>query len=175
MSRQPRQPDPHALVDELAAVLGSLLREHEALLEVTARHRQAIATADMLALRTVNEQQQQAAERMAHLEHRRQQLAAALAPHAPDGGGAGSTLPSLAAAFPHARDTLTALADRIRDVAGRLSREQRAVRIAAEALAEHMQGLLKQVARKLSHAGTYGRRGSVDARVQVTSALDLVT
>jgi hypothetical protein len=127
----------------------------------------------MLALRTVNEQQQQAGERMAHLERRRQQLAAALAPHAPE--GAAGTLPSLAAAFPHARDTLTALADRIRDVAGRLSREQRAVRIAAEALAEHMQGLMKQVARKLSHAGTYGRRGSVDARIQVTSALDLVT
>lgn len=173
MSRHPKQPDPHALLDELAAVLGSLLREHEALLDVTARHRQAIATADMLALRTVNEQQQQAAERMAHLERRRQQLAAALAPHAPE--GAAGTLPALAAAFPHARDTLTALADRIRDVAGRLSREQRAVRIAAEALAEHMQGLMKQVARKLSHAGTYGRRGSVDARVQVTSALDLVT
>lgn len=169
MSKPTPQPDPAALVDELTAVLAALLKEHEDLLPITIRHREAVATADMLALQQVNELQQQAAERIGRLEHRRGQLAAALAPHA------SPTLPSLAAAFPHARETLTTLAERIRDVASRISREQRAVRIAADALAEHMQGLMKQVARKLSHAGTYGRRGSVDSPVQVTTALDLVT
>jgi hypothetical protein len=41
------------------------------------------------------------------------------------------------------------------------------------AVAAHMEGVLRQIAGRLSHAGTYGRGGAVDASVQVVSALDV--
>jgi hypothetical protein len=38
-----------------------------------------------------------------------------------------------------------------------------------------VEGLMRHVGRKLSHAGTYGRRGVVEAGQQVISALDMKT
>ena len=54
-----------------------------------------------------------------------------------------------------------------------LKEEHEAVRVASLALTNHMNGLIEQVSAKLSHSGTYGRRGAVDpGRNQVVSSLD---
>jgi hypothetical protein len=56
------------------------------------------------------------------------------------------------------------------------------VGVALESLAQHMEGLVRQVAQRLSHAGVYSSRGRVEAGAAnhtliggglVTSALDI--
>ena len=65
------------------------------------------------------------------------------------------------------------LAERLRELLARLQREHAALKEASLALAGHMEGLMRQLSKRLSHAGTYGRTGMVESRVQVVSALDL--
>ena len=44
---------------------------------------------------------------------------------------------------------------------------------ATVSLLAHMEGLMRHVGRRLSHAGTYGRRGVVEAGGVVVSCVDL--
>lgn len=71
------------------------------------------------------------------------------------------------------RGRVLALAERLRDVLNRLHQEHAAIREAAETLGAHMEGVLRQVCRKISHAGTYGPRASIDTRTPVVTALDV--
>ncbi len=48
-----------------------------------------------------------------------------------------------------------------------------AIKQAATTLAAHMDGLVRQVGKQLSHAGTYSRRGYIEASGAVVSSLDL--
>lgn len=75
------------------------------------------------------------------------------------------------------RTRLAGVAAALRDVLNRLHREHLAIRAAAEALSSHMEGLMRQVYQRLSHAGTYGRggapAGAVGGGVQVVSSVDV--
>ena len=63
---------------------------------------------------------------------------------------------------------------RLKTLMNELQRERGTVRAATESLLAHMEGLMRQVARKLSHAGTYGPQGAVGAgNQQVVSGLDV--
>ena len=169
MARTPAQTkpaNPQPALDELDAVLRGLVGEHEQLLLFAAEHRRAIATADVSALHSCIGRQNTVVQRIADLERRRQ---AATASHSPS-----QTISNLAASAPEpARTRLLTLSATLRDLINRLHKEHRVMRDAAESLSSHMEGLMRQVCRKLSHAGTYARSGAVDARVQVVSALDL--
>jgi hypothetical protein len=63
----------------------------------------------------------------------------------------------------------------VRELVRRTSDLVRAVAAATRAMMLHVEGLMRQVDRHLSHAGTYGRRGTVEAGGPVLSALDLRT
>ena len=72
---------------------------------------------------------------------------------------------------------LTSVAAALREILHRLHGEHMAVRSAAETLSSHMEGLVRQVCQRMSHAGTYGRGGlaGADGRggVQVVSSVDV--
>jgi hypothetical protein len=176
-------------VAELETLLQQLLREHEELLVLAAAHREAISHADPHSLGSCVQRQNEVLQRVAELEKRRLGLMARLAekmkPLTPRNSAGGTrrgieTLPDrptvswIARTLPEPiRSRLVALAERLRELLAHLQREHAALREASNALAAHMEGRMRQLARKLSHAGTYGRKGVVESRVQVVSALDL--
>jgi hypothetical protein len=83
------------------------------------------------------------------------------------------TITSLAQIMPEPERSV-ALAHKLKRVMNELQRERGTVRAATESLLAHMEGLMRQVARKLSHAGTYGPRGAVGVgSQQVVSGLDV--
>lgn len=169
-----------ALYERLDAVLRALLAEHEGMLSIVTEHRHALASANSAALGACLERHAEAAQRVALLERERQTVVATLAgiptsPHHPGRAAAAApTMSALTARAPEpVRARLAGLAAALRDLLNALHREHVALKAAAETLSSHMEGLMRQVCRRLSHAGTYGRAGAVDSSVQVVSALDL--
>ncbi|MCC6322813.1 MAG: flagellar export chaperone FlgN [Phycisphaerales bacterium] len=165
-----------ASLDERSAtleqVLRSLINEHEGLLKIAKTHRAAIAAADPRAMADCLNAQAATAARVADLERQRQAAVIALTGAAP--ARSRVTISQLAASLPEAaRVRLLAAADGLREILNRLHGEHTAIRTAAETLSSHMEGLMRQVCRKLSHAGTYARTGNVDGHIAVTTALDV--
>lgn len=160
--------------DKLDGVLRELLTEHERLLALTREHQRAIATADAAGIAACISAQGEIVHRVAALEKLRQTLVARLASATKHTTGRSLTITMLASAAPAPiRDRLTAVATALRELLNTLHREHIAMRLAAETLSTHMEGLMRQVCRRLSHAGTYARGGGFDASVQVVSTLDV--
>ncbi|MBY0311528.1 MAG: flagellar protein FlgN [Phycisphaerales bacterium] len=164
--------------DKLDGVLRELLSEHERLLALAKEHQRAIATADIAGLTQCMTAQGEVIQRVAALEKLRQALVGRIAAATPAVATAGNaktlTISMLALRAPApVRDRLTAVAAALRDLLNTLHREHQAMRQAAETLSTHMEGLMRQVCRRLSHAGTYARGGGFDASVQVVSSLDV--
>lgn len=160
---------------ELEALLEALVSQHEKLLELAGAHLEAVRRADHNALRLRLEEQQDTLQRIADLEQRRAVLVNTLTQNLPARAGRGPvTLSELAGAAPEPqRSTLLARARTLRELIHKVKQEQGTLRWASRSLAAHMEGVMRQVAKRLSHAGTYGRHGAVDADAVVLSALDL--
>lgn len=165
-----------APLDRLEQILSALVGQHTRLLAHTVEHRRAISEADLPALRACLEQQGDLLQSIVALERERQAIVAGMigaAPAAP-GLAAKVTMSSLAARAPEpSRTRLADIAAALRDVLSRLHHEHQALRAAAATLSIHMEGIMRQVGRSLSHAGTYARSGAVDSSVQVLSAIDV--
>ena len=157
-------------VERLEPVLERQLAEHRALLGLAVEHRAALTGANPATLADIIHRTGETLTRIAELEDERCRVlgvdpAAASKP----------TLPEIAAltAEPD-RDRIARLGDSLRDLIERIRDEHASLRAASAALADHMRGLMKQVAARLSHAGTYSHTGAVDpGREQVVSGLDL--
>ncbi len=154
-------------LDKLDGLLANLESEHEQLLTLAGLQRDAIGRADTKDLGQVVEQTAQTLGRIAGIENTRQRLI-----KRPDG-----SVPTVQQIAAEADDQhAEALSNRsvsLRKLMLQVNQEHKAVREASQALSDHMNGLLKQVSAKLSHTGTYGRRGAVDpGRSLVVSSLD---
>lgn len=156
--------------EQLDAVLRELVIEHEKLLAQATEHRRAIAQADAAALGASMAAQQTLVHRIAALERQRQGIVTGLTKTDPRG----ARFTDVAARAPEPfRSRLAGVARSLREVLNALHQEHVALRQAAETLSMHMEGLLRQVCRGLSHTGTYARRGAVDSSVQVVSSMDV--
>ena len=159
---------PERLAGPLSAVLEALIAEHEALALAAEAHRAALRSADPAQLAEANTRSGEVLARIASLEDKRRALVATRS-------GATPKLSELCAAWPaEARERVLTLGEKLRELAMRVREEFAAVRQASQTLAEHLRGVMHQVAASLSHAGTYGPSGRVDpTRAQVVSGLDL--
>ncbi len=161
----PRAPAPDA--DRLDALLATLIDEHRALLGLARDHRDALAQADAKRLQGVVEQTGQVLGRIHAVETERQALVAG-----PDGRP--GTIDELLRVVDEAdRARLSDRAGALRELIQTVQREHEAVRAASEALAAHVRGVMRQVASKLSHAGTYGRAGRVEPVGTVVTGVDV--
>lgn len=149
-------------------MLRELEREHETLLTLSAEHREAITRADAGALRRCVAAQRQATARIQELDRRRRGIAAGILP------GPEQKVAAVADALgePWGRRVLDA-GRSLRAAVERVNAENRVLAAAASSLLGHMNGLIAQVGRSLSHTGTYTRRGSVEAGAQVVSGMDV--
>lgn len=156
-------PDP----DRLGTLLADLITEHETLLILARDHRDALAHADATRLGDIVAQTGEVLGRIQSVETERQRLVAR-----PD--GTPSTMDELLKVADAAdRTRLSDRAAILRDLVRTVQAEHEAVRVASEALASHMRGLMQQVASKLSHAGTYGRAGRVAPVGTIVTGVDI--
>ncbi|MGD9689067.1 MAG: hypothetical protein AB7K52_01060 [Phycisphaerales bacterium] len=174
------------LAGDLEVLLGEYLAEYRALITVNAAHLAAIGAADRRAIDVCATDQHRSASRLAVLEARRAAIVRAAtsllrAPGKPGGEVTTSTI-AAACAEPQ-RVRLSALARDVRLAAERASEQHRTLSLASRTLMAHMQSLMEQVGRALSHAGTYARPGMVASVLgagtgyapQVCSTLDLTS
>lgn len=162
---------------ELVARLDDLIEAHETLLAMAREHRGLIARADGAGVEALSVRQGELVRRIATLEQHRRAAARALVGRGGRRGDAEPTLQQVCAALPEPRRTeVAARAEKLRGLLGRVREEHRVVRRATTLMLGHMEGLMRQVAQALSHAGTYSRQGAIGAgSAAVVSALDLTT
>ncbi len=172
------QAAPRTGPDALESLLTDLLGAHERLLAASIEQRQAVRGADPALVQRATQLQTESLHEIAALEDCRRELVADLTASMPRRapGSGPVTLSELARMMPEPQRTrLVELASRVRICVERAADEQRTLRAATGSLVAHMEGLMRQVARRLSHAGTYGRRGMVESVPAVVSGLDLVS
>ncbi|HMN40137.1 MAG TPA: flagellar export chaperone FlgN [Phycisphaerales bacterium] len=151
--------------EQLEATLRLMVSEHERLLVLTGEHKAAIGAADMRRLGVCIGKQNEVVQRIAALERQRQGIVGAIVRMPAVQGPARlsqeqPTFSGVAAQAPEpVRSRLTSVAAALREILHRLHGEHMAVRSAAETLSSHMEGLVRQVCQRMSHAGTYGRGG----------------
>ncbi len=160
---------PHEALEHL---LRELIDRHEKLLAQIGAHRDAIASADRDALQACIEGEHLLIQEIADLEAERRRVVGELS-----GAKVASvlTMPQAAAHVPEpTRTRVLDLANRLKGIIENLNRQQRVVRDATVSLLGHMEGVMRQVSARLSHAGTYSSRGQVESGAQqIVSALDL--
>jgi hypothetical protein len=154
-------------LDRLEALLVDLEQEHHKLLELAGLQREAISRADAKGIGKIVESTAETLGRIASIEQERRRTI-----KRSDG-----TIPTvnqiIQDADEHHARTLSNRSRSLRKLMAQLKEEHEAVRVASLALTNHMSGLMEQVSAKLSHSGTYGRRGAIDpGRNQVVSSLD---
>lgn len=161
------------MVHELERVLREIRSQYEALHQLALEHRDAIRRADPVAIGECVEKQNLRVQRIADLEKRRLtvvgELAARLGCETKNQTPVGRLAQLLP---PAAAERVTTIAQSLREVMEGVSRLNESTRRAAEALSAHMEGLMRVVAARLSHAQTYSSRGVVTAATRVVTALD---
>lgn len=165
-------------VDEIAQELSQILRgllvcvrAQPGLIET---QREAIRSASPRRVAEANAANAENLREMASLEDRRQRLVVEAEEAGVWTGKGPITLGGLAERLPPAlRGDLPQVAAELREAMKEASASRAVLRTAARTLSAHVEGLMKQVARSLSHAGTYGRRGSFESAPAVMTALDV--
>ena len=170
-----------SLAPDLDALLTELTTTHESWLAAVHAHREAVRRADTAAMERALAAQHVCATGIASLEDRRRALvdrAARLPEFAPSTSRPRTgplTLGEIAAIAPEpARQRLVERAARLRTLIAELRHANSTLHAATSALLAHTEGLMRQVARRLSSAGTYGRRGFVEPAPALACALDLL-
>lgn len=151
--------DPIAdLTRGLVETIDATFERYETLRSLVARRREGIRVADLDALDAALREERATTGRIAELDRRRAELAGALARRV--------GLPTTASASEIAARLPAAEGERLRFHAGRLRtsidacrRESGVVRAAADALAQHVAGVLASVQALMATTPTYGRGG----------------
>lgn len=157
---------------ELEQLLRKLVDLHGAMLTSLADKREAIRTAQLDRIEPLCVHEKKIVQQILETDRARQTLSAKLA--APPKGGV-LTLTILAAAAPaDIGARLRALGDSLRELVLRVKKESATVRQAAEALCQHIGGLMQTIHTAMSSARVYGRRGRIQTpQGGVVSAVDL--
>ena len=165
--------------EEIVDSLKRLISLHDELLDVVQVEREAMTQADIKAVRACVECKALLAERLREIELGRINAVGVLfasdegAPM-PSAQAAKVSLETIAQRFDTPTRALALeLGKKLSEKVARLENQHGVVRLAAESLLSHMQGLMHQVSRKLSHSGTYGRCGAIASHPQVVSGLDM--
>jgi hypothetical protein len=166
------QPTLSPVLAQQAHILLTDMHAHfSAQLDLLARHREALSSADSAALARCVAQQQDSALKLSELEHRRSVLVrAALGARATRA----TTLSQIVQLAPaEVRAGLLERASRVRELIARCEQRQGALAQASGALLAHVRGIVQQIAHKLSDTGTYAPRTLPGATP--AGALDLVS
>lgn len=169
--------DAHLLATTLEALLADFTRHYERVESSLAAQREGIRRADSQMIATAQRQHEGLARSIAQCDQRRRELVvrtrtafASLA----NLQGEKITLSDLARCAPeHQRHELLSAATALRTLVARVASESASLKSATMTLVAHMEGLIRQVGRTLSHSGVYSKRGVVEPGGMVVSAVDV--
>lgn len=170
-----------SLAPDLDRLLADLTMAHQAWLETIHAHREAARLADPVAMQRALEAQTSCIARVAELDKERRLLVDRAA-RLPEIAGTAArsrrgplTLRDLAAATREpSRSRLISSAEALKTLVEDVKRAGSILQAASASLLAHTEGLMRQVARQLSQAGTYGRRGYVEPAHSLACAVDIV-
>lgn len=167
------------LATQLESLLSAFTAQYQAMLASTQAHRDAIRRADNRAMQAAVAAQQTSVAALGILEQRRRELVALACGRFPTLAQKRSvavTLTDLCQCVSDAdRPRLLTLAAALKQLIQSVGDETKTIKAATASLLAHMEGLMRQVGRQLSHAGTYSAKGFVEPGGVVVSALDLST
>lgn len=164
---------PRAVGADLEVLLEDYIETYERLRSTVQAHRAAIQAADAKRAEAMVAEHHDLVARITKMDQARRTLIANAMRDGLVPPGRDAKLTDVAAALPEPQRThLVQMANELKDLVKNVQQEQSGLRMAAGALASHMQGLMQHVARKLSHAGVYTNRGTVEGLV-LASALDI--
>ncbi len=167
---------PDATSQRLRELLTDFITAYTTLEAVVIAHRDAIRRADTQAMQIAIDHHAALMRDLSSLEFRRCELVARATssfPQLSTNTRHPITLSDLTSACPaHDRNQLLSLASDLKSRVTRVREITQSLRSATATLLAHMEGLMRHVARQLSHAGTYSRRGVVEPAL-VISAVDL--
>jgi len=150
--------DSQQLAQSLETAMVDLTAVHGELFELVLEHRRAISLGDAAAIQECLSRQGILGMRIADLERARRQAVSQIC------GRSDATISDVTAKLPeHLRAAVSTAAARLKAILTLIQRENNVVRAATHTLIAHIDGLMQQVARALSHAGTYGRKGRIEA------------
>ncbi len=159
---------------ELEDLLTRLRREHEQLLTLIERKRQALRASAPAVVAEVCQSENRHIQAIGALEKRRQVVVGQLTQRTIPGAKQPARLSDLAAAAPASQGKrLMGLHAVLRDLVMKVQRENRINRQATEGLVRHIRGVMESVGQALSQAGTYGRRGIQQGPVPLASTLSI--
>ncbi|MFN9993363.1 MAG: flagellar export chaperone FlgN [Phycisphaerales bacterium] len=164
-----------ALVTELDALLHAMAELYGKIGEALQSHEAAIRRADSKAIKECVELQRPLWGRAEELDRQRREITARAASTRPELvrlHGTQIKLTMLAGLTTEA-PRLVQVAEKVRALIEAVHGKVKLIRAASESLLTHMEGIARQIAGSLNHAGTYGRRGRVESGPSVISALDL--
>jgi hypothetical protein len=164
------------LLDELDGIVCGLIGAYEQLFATAIERREAMGRADTAGLARCMERDAGVVQEIARLEAQRERVVGGLARSMGSQDGSRTTMTWIAERAPEGRrEGMLARAGELRELIQKTRTLGEHTRAAAEILASHMQGMMKQVHAKLNHAKTYGRLGAVESGRSIVSALDLTT
>ncbi len=171
---------PAAVAADLAEPLAMLIERYEAFVKSLEAHRAAISQADGRGIDAAIAREAELLEELLTLDEtcRRSLGQSASTPVTPGARTTptegGWTLTRLAAALGGDEGQRIAESSAyLKALTSRADILQKSVREASHAMASHIDGLVRQVSQRLSHAGTYGAAGRVEAKTPIVSGLDV--
>jgi hypothetical protein len=167
------------LAAELDSLMDDFAGQHRHLLKHAQAHREAIRRADGAGVDAATAAQTQVVGILGTLEQRRRELVARACTRIAALAGKRSvevTLSDLAVCVDEPRRAeLLRKAKDLKALIAEVHQQTSTIKAATASLLAHMEGLMRQVGRQLSHAGTYSSRGYVEPGGLVVSALDIAT
>ncbi len=160
----------------LERILRAQLEGHIRLLSCIERNREAIRIADMEAITTICQQENEIAQRLSELEKARLELVGQLTEVLQPDAKAPLTVSQIVQAIDEpARASLCAAADELRGKMAEVRKASSIVHAAAESLSRHMAGLMQTVQAAISRAEVYGSGGRIAGPTHYQFAVDLTT
>jgi hypothetical protein len=171
---QPQSPTVPTMLDALEKMLRSQLEEHKKLLALLERKREAVRQAKIDVIGQLIEDERRLIERIAEIDRAREQvvqrLTQQLAPRA-------SEPLAISAIADHAEEPvqsrLLGIAAQLREMVMKVRQTSTVVRSAAEALSNHINGVMQSFHAALSRAGVYGRQGHLAGGAQMEHSVDV--
>lgn len=171
---------PRRVSQELHSVLQDLTQIYQQLSAHLVQHREAVRSADPARIARCNEDHTSLIESIEKAErHRREVVARACSVFPELGAKARSTTPTVSMVIgcidEKERSICATLADDLKNLIQHVRTQTATIRAASVQLVSNLEALMQQVGQRLSHSGTYGRKGSIQSSGVVMTALDVRT
>jgi len=163
-----------AMLEGLEKLLRAQLEAHQSLLTMLERKREAVRQAKIETIGEIVEQERTLIARISEIERGREQLVVRLTQHLQPDANEPLALSVIAeqAAEP-VQSRLLGLSAQLRELVMDVRQTSSIVRNAAEALSNHISGVMQTFHAALSRAGVYGRQGQLAGGAQMEFSVDV--